>query len=411
MTLDSATLKADFPLLSRTIRGKELVYLDSAATSQKPRSVLDAERAFYEEHNAAAHRGAHRLAEEATEAYEGARQRIAAFIGARADQVVFTKNATEAINLLAYSLTASGPLQLRVGDEIVVSEMEHHANLIPWQQAAQRSGAKLRWFGVTDDGRLDTSNIEDLINEKTKVVALTQQSNVLGTMNPLAEIIERSHFYGALVIVDACQSVPHQRINVQELGADFVAFSGHKMLGPTGVGVLWGKDLDPLPPFLTGGSMIETVEMTTATFAAPPQRFEAGVPNMAQAVGLAAAVDYLEKVGMDRIHAHELHLTSLALEGLQQMDGIRVVGPTDLKNRGGVVSFVVNGIHAHDVGQVLDDDGVEVRVGHHCAWPLMRRFGVAATSRASFYLYNTEEDVSRFLSSVERAQAFFGARA
>lgn len=411
MTLDSATLKADFPLLSRTIRGKELVYLDSAATSQKPRSVLDAERAFYEEHNAAAHRGAHRLAEEATEAYEGARQRIAAFIGARADQVVFTKNATEAINLLAYSLTASGPLQLRVGDEIVVSEMEHHANLIPWQQAAQRSGAKLRWFGVTDDGRLDTSNIEDLINEKTKVVALTQQSNVLGTMNPLAEIIERSHSYGALVIVDACQSVPHQRINVQELGADFVAFSGHKMLGPTGVGVLWGKDLDPLPPFLTGGSMIETVEMTTATFAAPPQRFEAGVPNMAQAVGLAAAVDYLEKVGMDRIHAHELHLTSLALEGLQQMDGIRVVGPNDLQNRGGVVSFVVNGIHAHDVGQVLDDDGVEVRVGHHCAWPLMRRFGVAATSRASFYLYNTEEDVSRFLSSVERAQAFFGARA
>lgn len=411
MTLDSATLKADFPLLSRTIRGKELVYLDSAATSQKPRSVLDAERAFYEEHNAAAHRGAHRLAEEATEAYEGARQRIAAFIGARADQVVFTKNATEAINLLAFSLTASGPLQLRVGDEIVVSEMEHHANLIPWQQAAQRSGAKLRWFGVTDDGRLDTSNIEDLINEKTKVVALTQQSNVLGTMNTLAEIIERSHFYGALVIVDACQSVPHQRINVQELGADFVAFSGHKMLGPTGVGVLWGKDLDPLPPFLTGGSMIETVEMTTATFAAPPQRFEAGVPNMAQAVGLAAAVDYLEKVGMDRIHAHELHLTSLALEGLQQMDGIRVVGPTDLKNRGGVVSFVVNGIHAHDVGQVLDDDGVEVRVGHHCAWPLMRRFGVAATSRASFYLYNTEEDVLRFLSSVERAQEFFGVRA
>lgn len=411
MTFPSATIKRDFPLLSRTIRGKELVYLDSAATSQKPFAVLDAERRFYEQHNAAVHRGAHRLAEEATIAYEGARTRVATFIGARAHEVVFTKNATEAINLVAFSLSAPGKFQLQPGDEIVVSEMEHHANLIPWQQAAQRTGATLRWFGVTDEGRLDLSNIGSLVNSKTKIIALTHQSNVLGTINDLGPIIAAAKKVGALTLIDACQSVPHMKMDVAALGADFVVFSGHKMLGPTGVGVLWGRVLEALPPFLTGGSMIETVEMTSATFAPPPQRFEAGVPNMAQAVGLAAAMDYLDGVGMEQIHRHEVELTSLALEGLRKLDGVRVLGPEETRDRGGVISFVVDGIHAHDVGQVLDDDGVEVRVGHHCAWPLMRRFGVAATSRASFYLYNDEDDVATFLKSVSRVRDFFGARA
>lgn len=411
MTFPSAMIKADFPLLSRTIRGKKLVYLDSAATSQKPRSVLDAERSFYEQHNAAVHRGAHRLAEEATEAYEGARARVARFIGAAPDEVVFTKNATEAINLVAYSLTSAGQLRLEPGDEIVVSQMEHHANLIPWQQAAERSGAILRWFDVTDEGRLDLSNIDSVINERTRVVAITQQSNVLGTINPLDAIIAAAHRHNALVLIDACQSVPHMSVDVRSLGADFLVFSGHKMLGPTGVGVLWGKDLNALPPFLTGGSMIETVEMTSATFAKAPQRFEAGVPNMAQAVGLAAAVDYLDKVGLDSIHSHEVALTKLAIDGLLDIPGVRVVGPHEINDRGGVVSFVVDGVHAHDVGQVLDDDGVEVRVGHHCAWPLMRRFSIPATSRASFYLYNDESDVEAFLTSVKRVQAFFGVRA
>jgi len=417
--LDVATLKGDFPLLARSIRGKELVYLDSGATSQKPTAVLDAERAFYEQHNAAVHRGAHRLAEEATDAYEGARSRIAQFIGADAREVVFTKNATEALNLVAYALTNAGFLDgelsthaLRPGDRIVVSEMEHHANLIPWQEAARRTGAELAWFGVTEDGRLDLSRLHELINERTKVVAITHQSNVLGTINPIDAIAARAREVGALLVVDACQSVPHQKIDVRTLGADLIAFSGHKMLGPTGIGVLWGRYdlLATLPPFITGGSMIEVVEMTTATWAPPPQRFEAGVPNMAQAVGLAAAVDYLDAVGMDRITEHEHILTLAALEGLREVAGVRIVGPTDGHERGGAVSFTVDGIHAHDVGQVLDDDGVEVRVGHHCAWPLMRRFGIAATTRATFYLYNDLRDVESLIASVRRAQKFFGVQ-
>jgi cysteine desulfurase/selenocysteine lyase len=417
--LDVATLKGDFPLLARSIRGKELTYLDSGATSQKPRSVLDAERAFYEHHNAAVHRGAHLLAEEATDAYEGARSRVAGFIGADAREVVFTKNATEAINLLAYALTNAaledGPLgryALRAGDRVVVSEMEHHANLIPWQQAVRRSGAELAWFGVTDDGRLDLGRIDEVIDERTRVVAITHQSNVLGTINPIEVIAARAKAVGALLLVDACQSVPHMAVDVRTLGADLIAFSGHKMLGPTGVGVLWGRHevLAALPPFMTGGSMIEVVEMTSATWAPPPQRFEAGVPNMAQAVGLGAAVEYLTAVGMDRITAHEHDLTAAAIDGLGALPGVRIIGPVDGVLRGGAVSFVVDGIHAHDVGQVLDDDGIEVRVGHHCAWPLMRRFGVAATARATFYLYNEMRDVERLVASVERAQRFFGVR-
>jgi cysteine desulfurase / selenocysteine lyase len=417
--LDVASIKSDFPLLARSIRGKELIYLDSGATSQKPRAVLDAERAFYEQHNAAVHRGAHRLAEEATDAYEGARATIAGFIGAAPNEIIFTKNATEAINLVAYAMTNAGFLDgvlrshaIGPGDRIVVSEMEHHANLIPWQEAARRSGAELAWFGVTDDGRLDLSSIESIVNDRTKIVAITHQSNVLGTINPIAQIAARAKHVGALLIVDACQSVPHQSIDVRTLGADLVAFSGHKMLGPTGVGVLWGRYdlLEALPPFITGGSMIERVEMTTATWAPPPQRFEAGVPNMAQAVGLAAAVRYLETVGMERVTDHEHQLTQAALSGLSAIDGVTVVGPLDLVDRGSAVSFTVDGIHAHDVGQVLDDDGIQVRVGHHCAWPLMRRFGIAATTRATFYLYNDLNDVERLVASVLRAQKFFGVK-
>ncbi len=409
--LDVETLRKDFPILSRSVRGdRRLVYLDSGATSQKPRQVLDAERWYYETHNAAVHRGAHQLAEEATDAFEGARSTIAAFIGAQPDEVIFTRNATEALNLVSYAFTnsTSGRFLLGPGDEILITEMEHHANLVPWQMVAQRTGATLRWFGVTEDGRLDVD--PSLISERTKVVALTHQSNVMGTINPVAEVARLAHAVGALVVVDACQSVPHMPVDVASLGADFIAFSGHKMLGPTGVGCLWGRAelLAEMPPMLTGGSMIEQVFMDHSTFAAPPQRFEAGVPNIAQAVGLGAACDYLTGVGLEAIHEHEVHLTGLALEGLQALPGIRIIGPTDLHERGGAVSFVADGVHSHDLGQVLDDSGVAVRVGHHCAWPLHRRYGIAATTRATFYLYNDEDDVQALIDGTRRALEFFG---
>ena len=419
--LDVTRIKADFPLLQRTIRdGKRLVYLDSGATSQKPSSVLDAERRFYEMHNAAVHRGAHQLGEEATDAYEGARETIARFIGAQAGDIVFTKNATEAINLVAYSLgnasfsdTAVGQsLSLQPGDRIVVTEMEHHANLIPWQELCRRTGAELAWLGVDDQGRLDLSTMDQVINDRTKIVAFTHQSNVLGTINPVTEIVARARAVKALVVLDACQSAPHMPLNVVELGVDFVAFSGHKMLGPTGIGVLWGRTevLAAMPPFLTGGSMIETVYMDHATYADPPQRFEAGTPVAAQAVGLAAACDYLTAVGMDKVFAHEHALTSYALDGLASISGLRVIGPNKADHRGGAVLLLVDDIHAHDVGQVLDDRGVEVRVGHHCAWPLMRRFGIAATTRASFYLYNDFSDVDALVESLVAAKSFFGVK-
>ena len=409
--LDVETLRKDFPILSRSVRGdRRLVYLDSGATSQKPRQVLDAERWYYETHNAAVHRGAHQLAEEATDAFEGARATIAAFIGAQPDEVIFTRNATEALNLVSYAFTnsTSGRFLLGPGDEILITEMEHHANLVPWQMVAQRTGATLRWFGVTEDGRLDLDS--SLISERTKVVALTHQSNVMGTINPVAEVVRLAHGVGALVVVDACQSVPHMPVDVASLGADFIAFSGHKMLGPTGVGCLWGRAelLAEMPPMLTGGSMIEQVFMDHSTFAAPPQRFEAGVPNIAQAVGLGAACDYLTGGGLEAIHEHEVHLTGLALEGLQALPGIRIIGPTDLHERGGAVSFVADGVHSHDLGQVLDDSGVAVRVGHHCAWPLHRRYGIAATTRATFYLYNDEDDVQALIDGTRRALEFFG---
>ena len=414
--LNLSAIRADFPILKREIRGNNrLIYLDSGATSQKPNSVIAAERDFYENHNAAVHRGAHQLAEEATELYEGARAKVAAFINADIDEVIFTKSATESINAIAYSLgnaRAGSKFHIKPGDRIVVSEMEHHANLIPWQELSARTGAELVWFKVSDNGRLDLSNMDELINERTKIVALTHQSNVLGTIVPLDQVTAKAHSVGALFVLDACQSVPHYKVDVKALNVDFIAFSGHKMLGPTGVGILWGKKnlLDEMPPFLTGGSMIETVTMESATYLDAPKRFEAGVPNMAQAIGLGAAVDYLNAIGLDEIHAHEVELTRRALDGLQSIKGLSVIGPKDLEMRGGVVSFAVEGVHPHDLGQALDQYGIAVRTGHHCAWPLMRRFKTVATTRASFYLYNDFDEIEALIDGVERARKYFESR-
>jgi len=414
MSLDVARIRKDFPIFTRTIRdGKKLVYLDSGATSQKPQVVIDAEVDFYAKHNAAAHRGAHQLAEEATEMFEASRETVASFLGAKTDEIVFTKSATESLNLLAYAFSNAEPgSQFAISSEhsIVVSEMEHHANLIPWQQLAKRSGAELKWFGVTSDGRLDESNIDSLITSKTKIVAITQQSNVLGTINNLERIIEKAHKFGAIVIVDACQSVPHLPVDVTTLGADFLAFSGHKILGPTGVGVLWGRYelLNDLPPFLFGGSMIENVTMTDATWAEAPRKFEAGVPNMAQVIGLAAGIKYLQSIGLDAVHEHETALTGYLLKELNQIPGIAVVGPTDISLRGGTVSFTLDGIHPHDLGQYLDSAGIAVRTGHHCAWPLTRALGVPATTRASMYLYNDNSDIDALIAAIKDAKKYFG---
>jgi cysteine desulfurase/selenocysteine lyase len=414
MSLDVARIRKDFPIFTRTIRdGKKLVYLDSGATSQKPQVVIDAEVDFYAKHNAAAHRGAHQLAEEATEMFEASRATVASFLGAKTEEIVFTKSATESLNLLAYAFSNADPgSQFAISSEhsIVVSEMEHHANLIPWQQLAKRSGAELKWFGVTSDGRLDESNIDSLITSKTKIVAITQQSNVLGTINNLDRIIEKAHKVGAIVIVDACQSVPHIPVNVTKLGADFLAFSGHKILGPTGVGVLWGRYelLNNLPPFLFGGSMIENVTMTDATWAEAPRKFEAGVPNMAQVVGLAAGIKYLQSIGLEKVHEHEKALTGYLLNELNQIAGIALVGPTDISLRGGTVSFTLDGIHPHDLGQYLDSAGIAVRTGHHCAWPLTRALGVPATTRASLYLYNDNSDIDALIAAIKDAKKYFG---
>ena len=410
-TLDLTAVRSDFPILQRTVRdGKPLVYLDSGATSQRPTQVLDAERDFLLHSNAAVHRGAHQLAEEATDAYEGARADIARFVGADVDELVFTKNATEALNLVAFALGDQrfGGYAVGPGDEVVISELEHHANLVPWQELCRRTGATLRWYGMTDDGRIDLDSLE--LTDAVKVVALTHQSNVTGAVTDVARVVESARAVGALVVLDACQSVPHMAVDFHALGVDFAAFSGHKMLGPTGIGVLYGRRelLRAMPPVLTGGSMISTVTMEETTYADPPQRFEAGVPMVSQAVGLAAAVRYLEQVGMETIARHEESLTVAALDALGQIPGIRIVGPTDMISRGGAVSFVVDGIHAHDVSQVLDDDGVAVRVGHHCAWPLHRRLGVQSTVRASFALYNTLDEVEALARSLRRAQQFFG---
>ena len=410
--LDVTRIRGDFPILNKVMRGgRQLAYLDSGATSQKPLQVLDAERHFLTTSNGAVHRGAHQLMEEATDAFEDGRAAIAGYVGAASDELVFTKNATEALNLLSYVLGdnrvqgAVGP-----GDVIVTTELEHHANLIPWQELARRTGATLRWYGITDDGQLDLDSLE--LDERVKIVAFTHHSNVTGTGAPVAEMVRRAKAVGALTVLDACQSVPHQSVDFPALGVDFAAFSGHKMLGPTGIGALYARAelLAALPPFLTGGSMIETVTMESATYSPPPQRFEAGTQMISQVVGLAAAARYLSEIGVDAIAAHEHALVAATLEGLATIPQVHILGPTDPALRRSPVAFIVDGVHAHDVGQVLDDEGVAVRVGHHCAAPLHRRFGLAATVRASFAVYNAADEVDRLIAGVHRAIDFFGDR-
>jgi cysteine desulfurase/selenocysteine lyase len=414
MSVDIARLRKDFPILDRTVRGgRPLVYLDSANTSQKPRQVIDTVTDFYERHNANIHRATHELGEEATAAYEGARIKAARFIGAVSEtEVVFTKNISEAINLVAYSLgnAAAGPLRIGEGDEVVITEMEHHSNIVPWQLLCERTGANLRWFSVTPDGRLDLSQADDLINERTKLVALAHQSNVLGTINPVAQIAERAHAVGALVLVDAAQSVPHGLMDVSEIGADFVGFTGHKMCGPTGIGVLWARRelLDAMPPFLGGGEMIESVWMDRSTYAPPPHKFEAGTMPIAEAVGLGAAVDYLGDLDLAAVRAHEQNMVERALHALGEIDGLRILGPAEPVDRGAAISFTLDEIHPHDVSQVLDDRGVAVRAGHHCAWPLHRALGVQSSTRASFYLYNTLDEVDALAEGIRATQKFFG---
>ena len=413
---DIEAIREDFPILARRLDDETpLIYLDGGATSQRPRQVIDAEVAYLMRDHAAVKRGAHRMAEAATDAYEGSRDRIAEFLSApRPQEIVFTKNATEALNLVAYGLgngDESTPEHLRVreGDEILVTEMEHHANLVPWQELARRTGARLRWIPVADDFTLDLSALDSLVTERTRVVAFTHQSNVLGTVNPARTLVEAARSVGALTVVDAAQSAPHMPFDVSALGADFVALSGHKMLGPTGIGVLWGRYelLAELPPFLTGGSMIEVVEMERSTYAEPPSRFEAGTPPISQAVGLAAACDYLDALGMEQIAAHEQALTDRALRGLLSVDGVGIIGPGPSPDRIGAVSFTLEGRHPHDVGQVLDSLGIEVRVGHHCAWPLHRRFGIHGTTRASFSVHTTPAEVDALIEGVARTAEFF----
>ncbi|MEV4617261.1 cysteine desulfurase [Asanoa sp. NPDC049573] len=417
-TFDVAALRADFPILGREVNGHPLVYLDSANTSQKPRQVLDVMRAHHERHNGNVSRSVHTLGTEATLAYEGAREKVAAFINApAASEVVFGKNSTEAINLLAYALSnasatpGSDPrFRLGPGDEVVISEMEHHSNIVPWQLLCERTGATLRWFGVTEEGRLGESGLETLVNERTKLVSLVHMSNILGTINDPTRIVARAHQVGALVMLDCSQSVPHLPVDVRALGADFIAFTGHKMLGPTGIGVLWGRAelLEAMPPVFGGGSMIETVTMEKSTFAPAPARFEAGTPPIVEAIGLGAAVDYLTGVGMTAVQAHEQEITAYALEALASVPTLRIFGPTTPDGRGGTISFALEGIHPHDVGQVLDDEGVEVRVGHHCARPVCVRYGVPATTRASFYVYTTTEEVDALVRGLERVRKVFG---
>ncbi|GGK71651.1 cysteine desulfurase [Mangrovihabitans endophyticus] len=408
MSFDVAKVRADFPILSREVNGHPLVYLDSANTSQKPRQVLDAMRELQERHNGNVSRSVHTLGTEATSAYEHARAKVAAFIGAAsADEVVFTKNSTEAINLAAHSVGRM--LEIGPGDEIVISEMEHHSNIVPWQMLCERTGATLRWFGVTDEGRLDESRLHDLVNERTKIVSVVHVSNILGTVNDVARIADRARQVGARMLLDCSQSVPHMPVDVAALGVDLIAFTGHKMLGPTGIGVLWGRSavLEAMPPFLSGGSMIETVTMERTTYAMPPARFEAGTPPIAEAVGLGAAVDYLSALGMDAVHRHEREIAAYALKSLADIDGVRIFGPATPEGRGGTVSFAVDGVHPHDVGQILDDLGVEVRVGHHCARPVCARFGVPAMTRASFYLYTTTAEIDALAQGIEQVKKVF----
>ncbi|MGA0797783.1 MAG: SufS family cysteine desulfurase [Candidatus Nanopelagicales bacterium] len=413
VALDVMSIRRDFPILQVKVRNeKPLIYLDSAATSQKPEQVIIAEANFYREMNSGVHRGAHYLSELATDAYEQARARVAGFVGAKPEELVITKNATESLNLLAYAFSnQNSPLLLKAGDEILITEMEHHANLVPWQQVAEKTGATLRWIPITESGELSYESVEQLITEKTKVVSVTQMSNVLGTINDLDFLAERARAVGAKFFVDACQSVPHMKIDFAKMNADAIAFSAHKMLGPLGIGVLIAREelLDQMPPFLTGGSMIETVAMDKSTFAKAPKKFEAGTPNAAGIVATAAAVNYLENIGMEQIREHEKELTDYLLKGLAQISSVKVFA-AEVAQRGSAVSFTVDQVHPHDVGQVLDDDGIAIRVGHHCAWPLMKKLNVHATSRISTYLYNDKHEIDKFLTSLERVKSFFGVK-
>ena len=410
-TLNTDAIRAEFPILSRTVRdGKPLVYLDSGATSQRPQSVWNAEQEFVLNTFAPVHRGSYQLAEEATDAYETARERIANFVGADGEEIEFTKNATEALNLVAYVLgdDRAGKHQIKRGDTIVVTELEHHANLVPWQELARRTGATLKWYSMTADGRIDLDSLE--LDDTVKVVAFTHQSNVTGAVADVDEIVRRARAVGALTVLDACQSVPHMPVNFHELDVDFAAFSGHKMCGPSGVGAVYARKsiFRELPPFLTGGSMIEIVKMDSSTYAPTPQRFEAGTQMTSQVVGLGAAVEFLESIGMENVQRHEHMLTEYALERMQEIPGLVIAGPKVAEQRGGAIAFTVDGVHPHDLGQVLDAHGVAIRTGHHCAWPAHRELEVQATSRASFYLYNTKEEVDALVEAIREARRFFG---
>nr|WP_225869193.1 MULTISPECIES: cysteine desulfurase [unclassified Nocardioides] len=415
MLPELAVIRKDFPILERTLAGgMPLVYLDSANTSQKPQVVIDTMVDHLERHNANIARAMHQLGAESTEAFEAARDKVAAFIGApERDEVIFTKNASEALNLVANTLAWAGPRRVGEGDEVVITEMEHHSNIVPWQLLTQRTGATLRWFGLTDEGRLDLSNIDQLINERTKVVSLTWVSNMLGTINPIAEITRKAHAVGAIVVVDASQAAPQLPIDLAAMPADerpdLVAFTGHKVVGPTGIGVLWGSRavLDELPPFLGGGEMIETVRMEGSTYAGIPHKFEAGTPPIVEAIGLGAAVDYLGHVGMDAIHRHEQAITAYALEGLQSVKGLTVLGPLDAASRGGAISFELDGVHPHDIAQVLDSRGVAVRAGHHCAKPAHARFGVQSSTRMSSYLYTEPREIDALVEALEYTRSYF----
>lgn len=409
--LNVDAVRAEFPILHRTVRDdKPLIFLDSGATSQRPERVLREEFHFLTHTNAPVHRGSYQLAEEATEAYENARERIAHFVGADEPEIAFTKNATEALNEVAYLLAddRAGELQVKEGDEVVVTEIEHHANLIPWQELCRRTGAHLKWYSATDDGRVDLDSLT--LSDRTKVVAFTHQSNVTGAQPDVEKLVSRAHRVGAVAVLDACQSVPHKTVDFHALDVDFSTFSGHKMLGPNGVGVMYGKAdiLAQMPPFLTGGSMITTVKMDHSEYTEPPQRFEAGTQMTSQVVGLGAAVQFLQAIGMDAVEKHEQMLTKYALEKLNDIDGLRIIGPTTPEHRGSSVSFSLDGVHPHDLSQVLDDDGIAVRSGHHCAWPIHRRMGIQASARASFYIYNTLDEVDKLAESICRARDFFG---
>jgi cysteine desulfurase/selenocysteine lyase len=404
---DVLALRREFPILQQQVNGKPLAFLDSAASSQKPRRVIECLEEYYQRYNANVHRGVYKLSEEATFAFERARGKVARFVGASSPkEIVFTRNATEAINLVA---RAWGDANVRAGDRILLSVMEHHSNLVPWQQLAQRSGAQLDFLRIDGEGRLALEDLDALLSERTKLVALTHQSNVLGTITPVHEIAARAHAAGALVLIDGAQSVPHMPVDVRALGIDFLAFSGHKMCGPTGIGALWGRRgiLDAMPPFLGGGSMIREVTLHSATYADIPARFEAGTPAIGEAIALGEAVDFLSGLGMEKVYAHEQHLVGYALERLAEVDGLRVYGPQSLERRGGSLSFTLAGVHPHDIAAVLDGQGIAVRAGHHCCQPLHTLLDVPATARASFYMYNIPEEVDRLVAGLDKARKLF----